>query len=74
VKNTEASTSPGPLHVPSFEGLEEYIREQVQRLVQRLLDQEATEVLGRQKYERAETTQDSEEAPPYRNGHGDLTP
>ena len=34
------------------------------------MDQEATEALGRQKYERAEPSEASEEAPPYRNGHG----
>jgi putative transposase len=50
--------------------LEEYIRCEVQRLVQQLLDQEATELLGRQRYERAEASEESGEAPPYRNGHG----
>ena len=46
------------------------MREQVQQLVQRLLDQEATEVLGRQKYERVEPAEGSKEPPGYRNGHG----
>jgi transposase-like protein len=50
--------------------LEDYLREQVQQLVQRLLDQEATEVLGRHKYERAEPAEGSNEPPAYRNGHG----
>lgn len=67
----ETSTPPPSSDVPSFEGLEEYIRAEVQRLVQRLLDQEATEVLGRQKYERAEPADSPEERPPYRNGHGE---
>jgi transposase-like protein len=68
MKNKEASTPSSS--VPSFEILEEYIRDQVQGLVQRLLDQESTEVLGRQKYERADPGEDPEQAPPYRNGHG----
>ena len=47
------------------------MREHVQQLMQRLLDQEATEVIGRQKYERAESAEEpSKEAPVYRNGHG----
>ena len=50
--------------------MEEYIRCEVQRLVQQLLDQEATELLGRQRYERAESSDESGESPPYRNGHG----
>jgi transposase-like protein len=70
VKNSEATKSTPASQAPNFENLEEYIRDEVQSLVQRLLDQEATEVLGRQKYERADPTESTEESPAYRNGHG----
>lgn len=67
----QANTSTSSSSVPSIESLEAYLREHVQQLVQRLLDQEATEVVGRQKYERAESAEEpSKEAPVYRNGHG----
>lgn len=69
MKNREATKSVGPSKLPHFEALEDYIRVEVQRLVQQLLDEEATELLGRQRYERAETS-DPAEAPAYRNGHG----
>lgn len=70
VKNAEASTAAEAVHVPTFANLEEHLRDEVERIVQRLLEQEATEVLGRRKYERADSDPESSEAPPYRNGHG----
>lgn len=70
MKNQEAST-PASTPVPNFESLEEFVRDEVQRLMQRLLDQEATEVLGRQKYERADPAESPEGRPAYRNGHGE---
>jgi putative transposase len=69
VKKTDATKSEPSIRVPSFANLEDLLREEVERFMQRLLDQEATEFLGRLKYERAEV-EDCESPPPYRNGHG----
>ena len=55
--------------IPAFEALEEHLRKEVQVLVQKLLEEEVTEFLGRQRYERAEGS-DDEQPPPYRNGYG----
>lgn len=66
----ETSTRAPSSDIPNYESLEEHIRVDVQQLVQRLLDLEATEVLGRQKYERAGPAESDEDRPPYRNGHG----
>jgi len=51
----------------TWETLEEYIRESVQELIQRLLEQEVTELLGRGKSERRAVV---DATPGYRNGHG----
>lgn len=55
--------------VPTFENLEEFLREQIQGVMQQLLEEEATEFLGRERYERARGGDKG--APAYRNGHGD---
>ncbi len=51
----------------TWETLEDYIRESVQELIQGLLEQEVTELLGRGKSERRAVV---DAAPGYRNGHG----
>lgn len=48
----------------SFAELEPFVREQVQQLVQRMLDEEVAEFLGRDKYERGGRKRG------YRNGYG----
>jgi transposase-like protein len=75
VKKQDANTPTPPSQIPSFASLEGFIRDEVQRLVQRLLDQEATEHLGRERYQRVQEAEaapqeQAEQAPPYRNGHG----
>lgn len=56
--------------IPTFGALEDYVREEVQGLVQKLLEEEVTEFLGRQRYERVEEAADESAAPAYRNGYG----
>jgi transposase-like protein len=51
----------------TWETLEDYVRESVQELIQGLLEQEVTELLGRGKSERRAVV---DAAPGYRNGHG----
>ena len=52
---------------PTFQVLESLVREQAQALIQRVLEEEVTELLGREKSERIEVV----DAPKgYRNGHG----
>jgi putative transposase len=53
--------------IPTFEVLESLVREQAQSFIQRILDEEVTELLGREKSERIEGV-DSPKG--YRNGHG----
>jgi putative transposase len=63
----EKSTETGPESRPVWESLEALARQGVQRLLQRLLEEEVEEVLGRRRYER----RDGVDAPPgYRNGWG----
>lgn len=50
-----------------WENLEEWVRVKVQELIQRLLEEEVTELLGRQKSERRQIV---DSMPVYRNGHG----
>ena len=53
--------------VPTFEILETLVREQAQAFIQRILEEEVTELLGREKSERIEGV----DAPKgYRNGYG----
>jgi putative transposase len=59
----------GPASRVTWDTLEEFARGQVQRLIQRVLEEEITELLGRQKSQRR-TAVDS--AAGYRNGYGKL--
>jgi transposase-like protein len=53
--------------IPTFEVLESLVREQAQALIQRVLEEEVTELLGREKSERIEGV---DAAKGYRNGYG----
>ena len=52
---------------PTWESLEEFVRERVQALIQRVLEEEVTELLGREKSERREAV---DAVVGYRNGYG----
>ena len=52
---------------PVWESLERMVREKAQEFIQQILEEEVTEVLGRQKSERKTTV---DPAPGYRNGYG----
>ena len=52
---------------PTWECLEALVREKAQEMVQRILEEEVTELLGREKSKRREAVDAS---PGYRNGHG----
>src|SRR5882724_4035328 len=58
---------PEPKASSTWERLEEFVREHVQRFIQALLEEEVTELLGRTKSARREAV-DAE--PGYRNGYG----
>jgi putative transposase len=65
----EQSTERGGESRPTWESLEAFARQGVQRLLQQLLEEEVEGVLGRARYER----RDAVDAPTgYRNGHGKL--
>jgi len=68
MKRDQITDSESQSQAPSFETLEGYLREQVQGLVQKLLEEEVTDYLGRERYERSEGS--DEATPAYRNGHG----
>jgi putative transposase len=51
----------------TWERLEDFVREHVQRFIQALLEEEVTELLGRRKSARREAV---DAAPGYRNGYG----
>ncbi len=50
-----------------WDNLEEWVRRKVQEFIQSLLEEEVTELLGRQKSERRQAV---DSPPVYRNGHG----
>ena len=50
-----------------WDNLEEWVRKKVQEFIQSLLEEEITELLGRQKSERRQAV---DSLPAYRNGHG----
>ena len=50
-----------------WDNLEEWVRRKVQGFIQSLLEEEITELLGRQKSERRQAV---DSPPTYRNGHG----
>ncbi len=59
-----------PLHSssrPSWDHLDDYVRKHIQEFIQRLLEEEVTELLGRPKSARRKTRP---AAVGYRNGHG----
>src|SRR3954447_18501504 len=60
-------TTPAPKASSTWEHLEDFVREHVQRFIQSLLEEEVTELLGRKKSARREAV---DAAPGYRNCHG----
>ena len=64
---TQKSTTPEPKTSRTWENLEDFVREHVQRFIQTLLEEEVTELLGRTKSVRREAI---DAAPGYRNGYG----
>ena len=64
---TQKNTTPSPQESSTWERLEDFVREHVQRFIQALLEEEVTELLGRTKSARREGV-DAE--PGYRNGYG----
>ena len=63
----EQNTERGAESRPTWESLEVFARQGVQRLLQQLLEEEVESVLGRARYERRDAV---DAAPGYRNGHG----
>src|ERR1043166_10020708 len=63
---TQEITTPEP-RTNTWEQLEEYAREHVQRFIQTLLEEEVSELLGRTKSARRDAV---DPAPGYRNGYG----
>ena len=59
--------APEPQASRTWDRLEEFVREHVQRFIQALLEEEVTELLGRTKSARREAVDAS---PGYRNGYG----
>jgi putative transposase len=59
-------TTPEPQASSTWERLEEFVRQHVQRFIQALLEEEVTELLGRTKSARREAI---DTPPGYRNGH-----
>src|SRR3954467_5196869 len=64
---TQKTTTPEPKASRTWERLEEFAREHVQRFIQALLEEEVTELLGRTKSVRREAVDASSG---YRNGYG----
>src|SRR3989442_15420700 len=58
---------PEPKASSTWERLDDFVREHVQRVIQALLEEEVTELLGRTKSARREAV---DAAPGYRNGYG----
>jgi hypothetical protein len=65
---SSSSSSPagGPFEIRTWETLETFARGGMQQLLQRVLEEEIDELLGRKKSERRA----EESEPGYRNGHG----
>ena len=63
----EQSTETGAESRPTWESLEAFARQGVQRLLQQLLEEEVESALGRRRYERREAV---DATTGYRNGHG----
>ena len=65
----QPKSSPAEVSMPTFATLEEWTRSQVQELMQSVLEEEVTHVLGRARYERQALL----DAPRgHRNGYGKL--
>jgi len=64
---TEKTTEPASESRATWDGLESLMRQRIQMWLQDLLEEEVSELLGREKSERR---QDIDAAPGYRNGHG----
>ncbi len=64
VKQTTKGSQPS---IIVWDNLEEWVRRKVQEFIQSLLEEEVTELLGRQKSERRQAV---DSPPAYRNGHG----
>src|SRR5215471_7394787 len=64
---TQQTTTPEPKTSRTWEHLEEFARQHVQRFIQTLLEEEVTELLGRTKSVRRDAV---DPAPGYRNGYG----
>ena len=64
---TQKTTTPEPKTSNTWERLEDFVREHVQRFIQALLEEEVTELLGRTKSVRKEAV---DATPGYRNGYG----
>src|SRR5262249_9204831 len=60
-------TTPEPKASRTWDRLEQFVREQVQRFIQSLLEEEVTELLGRTKSARREAV---DAVPGYRNSYG----
>ena len=65
--NKPQLTTPEPKASSTWERLEDFVREHVQRFIQSLLEEEVTELLGRTKSARREAV---DPAPGYHNGYG----
>jgi putative transposase len=63
-KQTTSGTEPSRI---VWDNLEEWVRSKVQEFIQSLLEEEITELLGRQRSERRQAV---DSLPVYRNGHG----
>ncbi|MCL6597107.1 MAG: IS256 family transposase, partial [Firmicutes bacterium] len=63
----ERTTPPDLSSSPNWEGLQEWLRGQVQRMIQQVLEEEVNELLGRIRYQRR-TSVDA--CAGYRNGYG----
>jgi len=63
------TTKEGKPSIIVWDNLEEWVRRKVQEFIQSLLEEEITELLGRQKSERRQAV---DSLPVYRNGHGKL--
>ena len=64
------NNEPGPKSTLSWDTLEEFIRGQVQKLIQDVIDEEVEQFLGRSRYERTGGGADGGVKKGYRNGHG----
>lgn len=61
------TTAAQPASIPSWEALEDFARQGVQRLLQQVLEEEVTELLARRRSERRSPV---DPQPGYRNGYG----